>query len=267
MELASGDYCFILGNDDTINKPNDIQFLVDFLKANDYPEVGFCNSAYFDAPENTMDRASYTGVVGQGKEVAIKYFRSFSFVAGIILKRSCFLEVNTARFDGSIYVQIYIGTTLVARGYRLFLIKEPLVLQNITIENVVVNSYLDTLQKQWKDYKVVDAGLPQVIQVTVEAFKDAKLPLSWSAFTIFKGIFAITYPFWIMDYKKHGAFVAAIGLIIGLNPTKIKEFKLLNGLQKINILSTYAFSTVAAILFPVVLFEKIKYSLYRFIKK
>ncbi len=267
MELSSGDYCFILGNDDTINQPDDIQFLVGFLKDNNYPEVGFCNSAYFDTPENTMDRANISGVIGSGKNIAIKYFRSFSFVAGIILKRNCFLEVNTPRFDGSIYVQIYLCTTLVARGYRLFTIQEPLVLQNITVENIIVNSYLDTLQKKWKDYKVVDAGLPQVINVTVSAFSDAGFNSSDIAYTIFKGIFGITYPFWILDYKKNGALVAAVGLMNGLKPTKIREFDLLSSMQKLGILGTYSFSTIAAFLFPVFIFEKIKLSLYRFIKK
>jgi glycosyltransferase involved in cell wall biosynthesis len=267
MELATGDYCFILGNDDTLNQPNDIQFLVDFLKENNYPEVGFCNSSFFDAPENTMERASKTQVIGSGTAVAIKYFRSFSFVAGIILKKSCFEEVNTPRFDGSIYVQIYLCTTLVARGYRLFTIKEPLVLQNITIENMVVNSYLDTLQKKWKDYKVVDAGLPQVIHVAIHAFKDAGHSEKDFAYIIFRGIYSITYPFWILDYKRHGALVAAVGLMNGMKPYNVKDFNVLGFTQKAIILFLYYFSTISAFVFPTSLFEKIKYHLYRLIKK
>jgi glycosyltransferase involved in cell wall biosynthesis len=102
LEMASGDYCFVLGNDDTLNGPDAIRFLVEFLRANDCPEIGFCNSAAYTKPSEVTERAARTAVVGSGKAVALKYYRSFSFVAGVIFKRDAFLEVNTDQYDRSI---------------------------------------------------------------------------------------------------------------------------------------------------------------------
>src|ERR1700692_1298022 len=41
IELASGDYCIVIGNDDSLYQPQAIEILVDFIKRNDYPELGF----------------------------------------------------------------------------------------------------------------------------------------------------------------------------------------------------------------------------------
>src|SRR5688500_1755404 len=43
ISIASGDYCIVIGNDDSINGKDGIQFLADFLRENDFPEIGFCN--------------------------------------------------------------------------------------------------------------------------------------------------------------------------------------------------------------------------------
>src|SRR6266850_5312706 len=39
MELATGDYCFTLGNDDTLNDIGCIERLVNFLTVNNKPEI------------------------------------------------------------------------------------------------------------------------------------------------------------------------------------------------------------------------------------
>ena len=49
VELASGDYCFVLGNDDAIVGDNSILNLVQFLKRSNYPSIGFTN--YFEYSE------------------------------------------------------------------------------------------------------------------------------------------------------------------------------------------------------------------------
>ena len=43
MELAVGDYCFVLGNDDTLSHSHVLRDLNDFLVKNNLPDLGFCN--------------------------------------------------------------------------------------------------------------------------------------------------------------------------------------------------------------------------------
>ena len=267
MELATGDYCFILGNDDTLFNETAIEFLAAFLTKNDFPEIGFCNYAEEHDSSIVYERAAFTGVVGTGYNVALKYYRSFSFVAGIIWKRDWFNKVNTAKFDKSVYVQIYLAMLIILKGGKFFIIKEPLVLKDITIPGKVVNSYRDKIARKWRDFKVTDGGLPRVINVSTTAVKDAGMDEKSAVYKIVKDIYLITYPFWILDYKRNNAFVAAVGLICGMFPSGVKNLGSLDFFRKCLIYCLYFTSSISALLIPVWFFDKLKPALYRIIKK
>ena len=54
LESGTGDYLFILGNDDGLNGKDAIQKLVDHLKQFGYPEVTFCNSMEYGVENSTQ---------------------------------------------------------------------------------------------------------------------------------------------------------------------------------------------------------------------
>jgi glycosyltransferase involved in cell wall biosynthesis len=150
LGLATGDYCFILGNDDSLRTPEDFQLLANFLEKNDYPEVGFCNMTEDGSADKVFQRATRTAVLGSGFETALNYYSCFSFVGGIIYKKSAFDHYNTNKHDGSIYVQMYLATTIIASGGRLFSIKEPIVLKDILVQQKeeARNTYKDRLPRK-----------------------------------------------------------------------------------------------------------------------
>lgn len=267
IEYATGEYVFILGNDDTLYSIESIQFLVDFLKSNDLPDIGFCNYVEEKTPGVISKRASKTGILGKGSKVALKYYSCFSFVGGLIYKKSVFDNYNTPKHDGSIYAQMYLGCLIIANDAILFSIKEPLVIKDIIIDNHIVNSYKDVIAKKWKDYKIEDGGLPSIINVLIDAFKDAGTLNQNIVYHIFFRIYSITYPYWIVDYKSNNALPAAIGLIYGLNPLKNENFTELNIINRGRIFITYLLFSALGLFIPVSLFNKIKGTLYRIAKK
>jgi glycosyltransferase involved in cell wall biosynthesis len=267
IEMASGDYCMLIGNDDTLYDSTTAAYLVDFLQKNNYPEIGFCNYVEHNNPELVIARASKTGILGSGNDVAMKNYSNFSFVGGIIYNRAAFLKFNTGKFDGSVFAQMYLGVLMVAGGCRLFSIKEPMVLKDLRIEGKMSNSYRDTLARSWKDYKVVNAGLPSVINVLINGFQDAGTSSQEVIYRIYKKIYTITFPYWILDYKSNNAFPEAIGLISGLNPSKNKNFRLLNLLNRIRIYSFYAIVSTLGIVTPVSVFHKFKTKIYNYLKR
>ena len=266
MELASGDYCFILGNDDTLADDFVINRLTLFLENNNFPDVGFCNSADYLDVTNIQIRAQQTSNIGSGIEIALKYYSSFSFVAGIIFKKSAFDSVNTSKLDGSIYVQIYLATLIIIRGGCLFTIKEPMVLKDIRVNNEIANSYLDTLPKAKSDYKVLNAGLPSYANVCAMAFKDAGLNGTKYYYKIIKRIYQFTYPFWLVDYRKNSALIAALGLKEGLKLKQFKNYKLFSFKEKLKLKSYYTLSTLLGLNIPIFLFERLKKYLYSIAK-
>lgn len=267
IEMASGDYCLLIGNDDTLYNVDTATYLVDFLERNNLPEIGFCNYVEYNNPGVVIQRAFQTGVLGSGNDVAMKNYSNFSFVGGIIYKRDAFMKYNTDKFDGSVFAQMYLGVLMVAGGCRLFSIHEPMILKDLRIEGKMSNSYRDTLARTWKDYREVDAGLPSVMNVLINGFRDAGTLNQHVIYRIFKKIYTTTFPFWIQDYKSNDAFPEAIGLISGLNPRKNKNFTELSALNRIRIYLYYSTFSIASILTPVSLFKKFKTKIYNYIKR
>jgi len=267
IEIATGDYAFVIGNDDSIAGEDSIEFLVNFLKTNNYPDIGYCNMIEERTGGTLIQRAFGNRVIGSGDEVALKNYSCFSFVGGLIYKRATFLKYNTSKYDGSIFAQMYLGVFMLVKGATLFCIERPLVLKDILLDGIFRNSYRDRIAKQWKNFRVVDGGVPSVINVLLSALRDAGSLTQRHIYFIFRRIYLVTFPHWILDYKENNAFPEACGLIIGLNPGKNKNFKLLNIKNQLVVYCFYLSSSTVGLLAPVFLFKRFKQKLYSFFKR
>ena len=172
LKAGTGEYLFILGNDDGLNGSDAIQKLADHLKQFDYPEVTFCNSMESGVENSTQSRTNITGDFGSGPDVAIELFRCFSFVAGIAYKREWFHKFNTDRFDGTVYVQMYLSTKIIASGGRVSAIKDPLVAAGVKVGEQKANSYMDILKDRNSTIHEERGGLDRVFEVTYAGIKD-----------------------------------------------------------------------------------------------
>ncbi len=171
-----------------------------------------------------VKRAQESRVLGAGKYMALKNYSCFSFVGGLIYKKSAFDKYNTYKHDGSIYAQMYLGCLMVANGCRLFSIKEPLVLKDLQMEGKFRSSYKDRMARKWRDYKIVDGGLPSVIHVLISSFRDADVLDQAIVKKIFSRIYTTTLPHWILDYKANKALPEAFGIIAGTKSVSKSKF-------------------------------------------
>lgn len=267
LELASGEYCLILGNDDSLNTPEAVADLVTFLQANQLPEIGFCNYVEEIDPSTVIARAAVTGIMGTGGQVATKYYRSFSFVAGLIFRKDAFDRVNTAKMDGSVYVQIYFASRIIGSGGRLFTYAQPLIRKDLLIGEQRSNTYRDTLIRKWKDFKPLDGGLRSMAGASLEGFKDAGIGMQRITYIVLKNIYQYTYPYWLLDYRGNKAFVAAVGMVRGLKPAGFRQWQELGLLYKLRIRLLYWSATLIGLFTPVFLFHKLKNRIHRSIKK
>jgi glycosyltransferase involved in cell wall biosynthesis len=267
LELATGDYCIMMGNDDTLSGEDGIKKLVDFLQKKTMPELGFCNYTEDKSPDTVMARAFCTEIMGSGEAVALKYYRSFSYVAGIIIRRDVFNRVNTSKADGSVFVQMYFAARIITEGGRFFMYNEPLIIKDIRIDGSMANSYRDTLMKKWSEFKPIDGGLKQVVWAVIEGFKDAGADIKTVTYKVLKNIYRITVPYWLIDYRSNGSFVGAVAMAKGVNPSGFTQYITLDIFQKIKIKGYYYFSILIGFLVPVFVFKKLKPAIYKLIKK
>jgi glycosyltransferase involved in cell wall biosynthesis len=266
VELATGEYVVVLGNDDSLNPEYDINQLVNFLKENNYPEVGFAN--FIEEANNNIlvERAKVTCILGTGVENALNFYSCFSFVGGLVYKKSYFLQHNTNKHDGSIYAQIYLGCLMVSRGATLFSIKEPLVVKDLVIASEHRNSYKDVIAKRWADFKIETGGLPSVINVLITVLEDTDNLSKAIVYKIFKRIYTKTFPFWIIDYRSNNAYPAAIGLIVGLYPFKNSNFSKLDFFGRVKVTGIYFFYSFIGLIIPIFIFTRMKKMIYNKIK-
>ncbi|MBS1743302.1 MAG: glycosyltransferase family 2 protein [Bacteroidetes bacterium] len=267
IEMASGEYAFVIGNDDSINGADSISYLVTFLTENNFPDIGYCNMIEERTGGTLIKRAWGNRIIGAGSDIALRNYSCFSFVGGLIYKRSVFLQHNTSKYDGSIYAQMYLGVYMISKGAVLFCIEKPLVLKDLLLDGVFRDSYRDRIAKKWSDFKVVDGGMPSVINVLIGALRDAGALTQHRTYRIFRKIYAVTFPHWVLDYKENGAFPEAWGLVLGLKPVKNKNYTLLNAWNRFRIYCIYLFASAGALLMPVFIFKTFKQKVYAILKK
>lgn len=270
IELCTGDYAFVIGNDDSIFNPEDMEYLANFLEENNYPDIGYCN--YVEDKDKTfvVERALSTKIHGSGINVAINNYNGFSFVGGLIYKKESFNKYNTDKHDGSIYSQMYMGLVMIASGCTLFTVQRPLVLKDLINDDGSFrwSYYRDGLPKKWSEYREMDGGLPSVGNVLISAMNDAlgKEDKELS-FRILKRIYSITYPFWIIQYKKYGSLTAALGLIKGINPVKTVNWNKISMVGKIRLYTIFLTRSIAALLMPIKIFDSLERGLQKKVKK
>jgi glycosyltransferase involved in cell wall biosynthesis len=264
LELATGDYLFILGNDDAFADQESLETLVQQLSINNNPGVAVTNYAEFSDPQIVYRRVQDTMLVS-GNQAAVRNYSCFSFVAGICFRRDVFHKVNTTKHDGSIYVQIYLAVAALLSGEKLLKISNPLVVKDVVLNDQKSNSYRDKIARNFKDLSPVDGGLPQVISVVFDAIdvsnSDDKASLQHE---VLRRIYLTTYPYWLLDYRRNGALPEAIRLSRGLLPRRVE--KKISGVRSLKTRLYYAFATITGLLFPVVIFSIVERKLYALLK-
>ena len=153
IEMATGEYAVVIGNDDSLNSDDAIQFLVDFLKKNNYPDIGYCNMIDEGMDGALVKRAWGNRVIGTGSDIALKNYSCFSFVGGLVYKKEIFSKYNTAMYDGSIFAQMYLGVYMISRKAVLFCIEKPLIIKDMKLDGLGTNSYRDKIAKNWSSYR------------------------------------------------------------------------------------------------------------------
>jgi glycosyltransferase involved in cell wall biosynthesis len=271
LELASGEYCFVLGNDDALAHKEVLSQLERFLKENEFPDLGFCNYCEYSNELKFTRRTLSTGIIGKGPDIALKNYSCFSFVAGLIFKKSTFDRFNTNLFDKSIYTQIALAMNMICNNAVLFSVDEVWVRKDIVISNageeIKSNSYLDFINRKWSTIKPADGGLKSVINVLCTVLESNNLLTNKRLDYIFGKILFNTYPYWVIDYKYNKATPASVELFLGLQPWRINHFNKMSLLLRSKYLFCFQLVSVIAFLTPSSFFFKFKEQIYIWIKR
>lgn|ERR1017187_6160164 len=265
MELATGEYVFLMGNDDALLGDDAMALLIEDIRRWQRPEVGFVNWSTWDDQSKMVRRTYVTGVLGQGPKAALNTFRSFAIVTGLFFKRNAFRRHNTAKYDGSIYVQIYLAARILADGGRLLGIDRNVVCLGVHLDGKRANHYFDILKaRSWRlapEY----GGLDAIARVAVEAIAPCVSGTRRKEYVyrVYSQILAFPYPYWLFEYRRNRLGRYAVNLAVGCSPAFLLRGVELTPLQWLKLSATYAISTFGGLLVPVRVLALLKDVMHR----
>lgn len=261
LRAARGRYVMLLGNDDALTSPSTLQEVADGLASLDYPETAITN--YEDWQSRQVSRRTYgTRIFGSGPMTAAYYFRSFSFVSGIIYKTAEAEKHETDKWDASIYYQIYLACRIIASGGRMGGIDVSAIRDHIRLDGELVpETYRNRYKGAGWTFKTKHTGLDSVARVTA----DAVLPLvpeanrSSICLAIWKQLLSITYPYWILEYRRLVNWSWGLAVARDLWPGRRLHEYPLRRFHLAYLWLIYLAVTVAALIIPPSLFTRLRH--------
>jgi glycosyltransferase involved in cell wall biosynthesis len=221
LGAGTGDYLFVLGNDDELPSPDTLT-MVDGLLSEEKPDLAIGN--IIDAHSGqVVKRVTETRGRPGSPELAIKMFRALSCVTGLIFSRQAFARHDTSRFDGSVFVQMYLGSRILASAGKLLTIEPAIACTGTSVGTGRANSYRDKLKEFTRTIRPITGGLDNVGQVVCDAIGEYVEPSKRRRMTtaVFAQLLMYSYSYWLFDYRSHGGQWAAFNLALGCFPPRL----------------------------------------------
>ncbi len=163
VDLAKGEYCWLMGSDDAINS-NSIEYILNEI--NDFPNVSvfLSNRVKCDFYMNRISDESFVNESVLGKTIdfndnneIIKYFNEcrslgaiFSYLSSIVVKREKWQQIEyDSSFTGTAYSHAYILLKILFNGEKLKFLRKSLPLNRSDNDSF----YIDLKQRVYLDLR------------------------------------------------------------------------------------------------------------------
>jgi glycosyltransferase involved in cell wall biosynthesis len=264
--LARGRYCLLMGNDDALNGPDALAELWTEIQRHDYPGV-VLNDSCDDRTGIRAMRIRTTRNYGASPRVAAMHYRNFSFVSGVVLEREPVQAMSTEKWDGSEMYQTYVGSRLIASG-------RPLLERGIAFcrkDIVVSGEDVDSVAKKPIIWPCPIEERPTTLTQFARLVGDAIAPYAGSNVrklneSILMQHLGITMPYWLFTYRRIQSWRYAVGVAIGLKPSRSAAGMPLGFWRRLRVQAVYLTACFAALTIPPRLFDGTSRVLYRIAK-
>jgi len=256
---SSGRYCFLLGNDDALPKPDVLANLARLINSQaQAPAVLISN--FTEADGQIVRRIAADLVLPGTPENAVAIWRDFSFVSGIVLDGPQARAEATDRFDGSEYYQLYLGCRLIARGGSYLGTTQITIAKDIQIAGESVDSFRDRKREVISPWVPRKTTLGYLVPLVCDAIAPHTVPSSRRA--IFTGclqqFYIFTMPYWLVQYRQVQSWSYSSAVALGLRTPVLTKTLNLDLLRRAWLMEQWLSMTVAALLVPIGLFARLR---------
>jgi glycosyltransferase involved in cell wall biosynthesis len=265
IALARGRYCFLLGNDDALAGPDVLQHLATVL-ARRPPAVALCN--YEDYLSGATVRRVPDGPLGQGPEAAVRLFRHFSFVSGVVLERAGAHAHATSEWDGSEMYQMYLAGRALAAGGSALGVGLSAVRKDIAIAGETVDSYARRARLEpcpIEERRLNLVWIPRLMAAALAPHVRAA-DRSRRNRRVVAQLLCFTYPFWLFEYRRIQSWKYALGIALGMRPRNLAVGELLSRFDRLWVIVLYGLVTLSGLLLPRRWFERARGRLFALAK-
>jgi glycosyltransferase involved in cell wall biosynthesis len=265
IALSSGQYLWLMGNDDALLDADVMARTARWLLEHDCPAVTVAN--WVEGTDGSMSRrVTRTGVVGQGPQIAIATWREYSFVSGLIFDGKRCRELAHDRWDGSEMYQMWLGAKMIAEGGRYATIDAPLVLKDIQIPYESVDSFRQKKPAPWFKERLHTLHFLARLNFDAIAPSLAEPKKRLCAKALVSTLYSTTYPFWLFEYREHQSFAFALGIALGMRPRHVCKDLPLSGLDRTWFRGYWFVITLAGLFMPISVFKAVRPRLHRWVK-
>lgn len=146
LRLAQSEYVMLLGQDDALAAPTFVRELLSSLDALDCPDVAVVSFHDTHPDAGIGRRAVRTTVGGAGPEVALRSFRSFGFMSGLVALRQRLDDSELDAFVGSIFLQVAVWSRIIAAGGRFATVQGPEICRGIEVDGSRAATWADNIR-------------------------------------------------------------------------------------------------------------------------
>jgi glycosyltransferase involved in cell wall biosynthesis len=250
LAAATGRYVLLLGNDDALNGSHVAAQIIAGLERLGQPQVALTNwRAWPDG--KTSRRATVTARLGSGSVVALRHFRSFSFVSGLVFERMAANAHATDMWDRSIYYQIWLGARIVASGGELAALDVVAVAKDVRVDGQTVETYASRLASSPWSLSSRHTGLDAVIAVAVDAiaphWHESRSSL---VRRVTNQVLVFSYAHWLLEYRRLANWSAGLGVARGMVPSRLPHRGAMNPIDHAWTSLVYGAVTLAGLSAP-----------------
>lgn len=267
IDLARGQYAFLMGNDDCLAGPTVLEDVLAEIQRHAPVSVALTNYEDF-ASGARVARFSRPGVAGRGPVTAAQTFRNFSFVSGVVLHTASAREHATASWDGSEMYQVYLAARLIAAGGALLYLDNSAIRKDIRIPGESVDSYM--AWPRLDPCPIVTRHLPlgQLARLVSDAITPYVAPSARGRVIeqVAAQLYRYTYPFWLLEYRRVQSWPYALGVCLGLQPRYSLQGLNLSHAERMRLDVLFWTMSALGLSLPVTAFDRLRQRLYRLAK-
>jgi glycosyltransferase involved in cell wall biosynthesis len=250
MDLASGEFLLLLGNDDALKDDTTLEQMADRLRAHPAADVMLTNFEDFATGVATR-RVDGTGMVGTGPRAAVSVFRKFSFVSGIVLRRRLAELARTDAWDGTEMYQMYVGCRMIAAGGGVLESDLSTIRKDIRVAGEDVDSFSRKPRQVLHGIPVQSIPVSRVAALVVSAIEShlaAERQRTLAGLMV--QYYGFLYPYWLFVYRRVQSWRFAAGVARAFVPSRSLAGSNVPALTRAVAWTCFVASTIVGLLVP-----------------